>query len=488
MNFKNSSYLFFLFLTFLYVFLGTENANIDSWYYASCVKYKKELYNSHHLFYNVFGYYFFSAIKIFDSNIEALKALQIMNSLAAGISLFFTNAILIRLNTNIKTALLLTLFCGVTFGFFRYSTDAETYILPIVFSLGSIYFICGKLSNINLFCAGLLAGISVLFHQLHIWLVIGVGISILINSSLTFKNKLIFIAPLTLIPIVYISTWYIHFKEISFLNFLTGEYSKGNAGLDFSLKSILLSFISAIRTYVQIHGNILFIWKNHTIACLTSSIAIGICILLWFKSKNQKTIVNKQVVKGNISTGLLLAIILQFIFAMLSSGNAEFMVILPFIVILYFASRYSIDLPLKSAYCIIILAIWNITYGLLPSKYLSLNKVNAQIAICEKNPDAVFIWKDRVLCDNILTFRYGFNHIYKLKKADILQSESDILALLKNSKVFTDFGNSSTKYSRQALLENNSNEMESNSFKKEKTDSFENLYGKNYIYQIKAIQ
>lgn len=488
MNFKNSSYLFFLFLTFLYVLLGTENANIDSWYYASCVKYKKELFNSHHLLYNVLGYYFFSAFKIIDSNIEALRALQIMNSLAAGISLFITNAILIRLKTNKNTALFLTLFCGLTFGFFRYATDAEAYVLPIVFSLGSVYYVCSQLSNKNLFLAGLMASVSVLFHQLHIWLLIGIGISILINSTLTFKNKLFYFIPLTLIPIIYLIIWGMHFNEISFLNFLTGEYSKGNAGLDLSLKSILLSGINAIRTFVQIHGQIVFIWNNHTIACILSTIIIGINILLWFMSKNQRTIITKNTENGNINKGLLIGFILQFLFAMLSSGNAEFMVILPFVALLYLASRYTIILPLEFVHCIIMLFIWNITYGILPSKLLSLTQVNTQIDICEKNPDAVFIWKDRVLCDNILTYRHGFNHIYKLKKVEILQSDTDILKLIQISKVFTDFGNSSTQYSRQALLENNVIEMESNSIKKEKVDSFENLYGKNYIYQIKAIQ
>src|SRR6185369_4699649 len=105
-----------------------------------CVKYHQELLNSNHLLYNYFGTYWFYLLKSVNPNIEAIVALNLMNAFAATVCLFLLYACLLKLKNEKGTAFWLSLFCGVSFGFMRYATDAETYILPLMFSLTATYF------------------------------------------------------------------------------------------------------------------------------------------------------------------------------------------------------------------------------------------------------------------------------------------------------------------------------------------------------------
>ena len=85
------------------------------------------------------------------------------------------------------------------------------------------------------------------------------------------------------------------------------------------------------------------------------------------------------------------------------------------------------------------------------------------------------------MIENILNYQNGFYKTYHFIKTDSIPS-----LLSKGKKVYTDLKNEQTNYSREALLNNDKKAMNLNDFDLYKVDSFMNLYGINYIYQIKA--
>lgn len=484
LNLKSTAYTSFVALTLIYLCFGTANANIDSWYYAACVKYRHELINSHHLLYNGFGYFVHSGFKILLPGIEAMRSLQIMNALVAGGCLFVLHGTLKRLGSDGYTALSYTLFCGVSFGFMRFATDAETYILPVLCSLLSVFFLTQKKPALNLILSGCFAALSVLFHQLHIWWTLALFFSIAISRSLSSRQLLYFSIPHLLIPVVYMVAWKNQIQTQTLLAFVSGEYTKGNAGIDLSLKSLALTGINGFRTLFQIHGQILYLFKAYPIISAASAL-LSILLLLQWKRPQQAGIV-KQSQNIPLKNGFLIAMAAQMVFAFLSSGNAEFMVMLPFLLVLYLSGRYTFSGPSAMLLPVLGMFVWNMFSGILPSANLNLNNVNHQAKFSASHPESVFVWNNRALLDNILCYRLGFKHGISLQK---YEGKAMLVKMLENPQgVYTDIGNPATRFSRGRFLESPVSEIDRNAFSLQAVDSFENLYGENYIYRIQALK
>lgn len=484
LNLKTTAYTSFVALTLIYLCFGTANANIDSWYYAACVKYRHELINSHHLLYNGFGYFIHSGLKILFPGIEAMRSLQIMNAIAAGGCLFVLYGTLKRLGSDGSTALSYTLLCGVSFGFMRFATDAETYILPVLCSLLSVSLLTRKKTTSYLILSGCFAALSVLFHQLHIWWTLAIFFSIAISRSLSVRQLISFSLPHLLIPVVYLLAWQSQNQTQTLLAFVSGEYTKGNAGIDLSLKSLALTGINGFRTLFQIHGQIPYLFRAYPLICAASAL-LSILLLLQWKRPQQADIV-KQAPDVPLRTGFMIALLAQLVFACLSSGNAEFMVMLPFLLVLYLSGRYTFSGPGAMLLPVLGMFVWNMFSGILPSASLNLTNVNHQAKFSTTHPESVFVWNNRALLDNILCYRLGFKHGVSLQK---YEGKAMLVKLLENPQgVYTDIGNPATRFSRGRFLESPVSEIDRNAFSLRAVDSFENLYGKNYIYRIQALK
>lgn len=486
LNLRTAAYSSFITLTIIYLCFGTANANIDSWYYASCVKYRFELINSHHLLFNGFAFYWHSILKLLLPNIEAMRSLQIMNALAAGGSLFVLYATLQKLGSDGITSFVYTLFCGVSFGFMRYATDAETYIMPVLCSLLSVFFLTQKKTASNIIFSGCFAALSVLFHQLHIWWTLALYVGVAVSRFLSVRQLFYFSVAHLLVPIVYLLAWKNPDQNQTLLAFVSGEYTKGNAGIDLSLKSLALTGINCIRTLFQIHGQILYLFKSYPVSSAISTL-LSIALLMQWKPA-QQTNGAEQLLKNPLKNAFLLAMAAQLIFALLSSGNAEFMVMLPFLLVLYLSGRYTFIRPGAVILPVLGLFVWNMFSGVLPAAGLNLNNMKHQAQFSEAHPESIFVWKNRVLLDNILCYRLGFKHGISIQKTDSSSLAFIAKTLQKSYPVYTDFGNPDTRFSRKQLLESSDSEFDRNTFKLQAVDSFENLYGKNYIYRIQALK
>ena len=473
----------FLSLGIIYMLFQTQNAMVDSWYYSACVKFKNELLNSHHLLYNYFGYYWFSLLKAMDANIEAIYALNIMNAFASVTCLYLVYHCLIKLNVNTTAATWLSLFCGVSFGVMRYATDAETYILPIVFSLGSTLLFINHSKPSHLFFAGVLAAIAILFHQVQLWWSLAISVSFFIGKTKNYKGLFIFASPLLLVPLVYWIAFNNANYHLSFLQFVAGEFGKGNAGIDLSVKALLLTLINLFRTFLQVHGNILVLFKFYPLIASISFILFLIAAFLALKNLNFKTI--KPLQLRPYKPVFLLAIFLQILFALISSGNAEFMVMLPFLLVLYFASAYQFQGFVFIRYLALSLLIWNLAFAIIPNAKLTISRVDTQVAFSEKYSMAYGLWKNKPLVENQLSYFNGFNKFNDqlLNPKNVTISLVDSL-LKKGNTIYTDLPNTNKIFSRESMVEDNTIKKLIDHCAFVKCDSFINIYGKNYIYYI----
>lgn len=458
---------------------------VDSWYYASCVKYQHELLNSHHLLYNYFGFYWFYLLKSVNPNTEAIHALNLMNAISATACLFVLYSILIRLKTVKDTAFWLCLFCGTTFGFMRYATDAETYILPLLFSLVSTRFFLDYKNWKRLILSGIFATLAILTHQLHVWWALAMVIFLFTKKPFHLKQLIGFTSPFALIPLVYFLAYKANSDHsLSFIQFLSGEYGKGNAGIDISLKSLLLTFVNIIRTFIQLHGNI---------ALLSSElVAIPIFVLLSglgliaYTLKKRKQLVNLTL--KDDTTGFqnlfLTASLLHLIFAFLSSGNAEFMVMLPFLFVLYLAEKYHFNKIMLVKVITFLMLVWNLTYAVVPNAVFNINRVDKQVELIEKYPDAVYLWKNKPLVENLYTYENDFNRSVTFIGTKVIDKVTIDSLLSNNKAIYTDLPNSTGTFNREWFLSDIGAKKILRWYHLEPIDSFSNIYGKNYIYLI----
>lgn len=476
-------YTVFIVLGLSFCFLQTRNAMIDSWYYAGCVKYGRELLNSHHLIYNIFGYYWFSLVNWIKPGTEAIVALNVMNAIAATASLFALYFCLKKLKHDNNTAFWLTFFCGTSFGFMRYATDAETYILPLLFSLISTRYFLAERNNKTLLVSGLFAAISILIHQLHLWWTLSMFVALLFKKPFKLRQAAIFALPLLLVPIGYYFAFHsLNNGSYTFVQFVTGEYSKGNAHIDFSIIALLLTVVNFVRTFIQVHGQIAVLFKQYLFVYLSLFGTYAIVIIVLMRRKAPHFRISTNAVKTIYPALFLTAFILHLVFAFLSSGNAEFMVVLPFLLILFLASAFHFEKYNALKFLTVFMLLWNLSFAIVPNALLDIRQVERQVTLMKQHPDAHFLWKNKPLVENVFAYRYELADTSSFIGYKTLDRVMLDTLLKKGNKIYTDLYNPGGEYSREWLLSGIGADKIIRQFTLLPIDSFQNLYGKNYIY------
>lgn len=481
---KRLPYLFILFITCLYLIFPNNNPGTDSWYYAASVKYGKDLFRNHHLLYSAFGRLVYEVLSIFYKGADAFSVLRSINALSAGVSLFILYRLLLRFGQSDFTALTLTFLCASTFGFMRFATDAETYSLPLMFWLFSVWYLSGI--QMKPIFAGCFAAAAILFHEIYIWWSVSAIVILFFYTSKKRRDGLKFTAPLLLVPAVYTAVYLLSGYENSPAEFIIGEYAKGNAGISMNLSAILLTGISFIRTFVQIHGYLPLLFEQYFGLLSVVSVLISALLAAGLYKGGLKISRRKTGDMHLVVYMFLPAFVLHLLFAFVSSGNAEFMSMLPFLMVLYAGSRFDFTFRNRLMFAVAGLFAWNLMFALIPASILNMNQVDEQADFWEKHAAGTCtgVWKDRPLVHNVLAYRRGFL-VYDW--LPITQPDSaEIMGLLKQGRtLYTDIGNPGTVFSRREILSRDRARLPEGLIKTP-VDSFLNVYGKNYIYRITA--
>jgi hypothetical protein len=145
------------------------------------------LFHPNHLLYSAFGYVLYSAALALRLSLRAMAVLQIANAVVSAIS----GVVLFSIARRITGSIAIALFCCILFAFgatwWKFSTDADPYILAILLILLAIRFLLE--SRPRLIPAAACHTIAMLFHELSIFVYVPVLVAIAIDGRWSKTKK-----------------------------------------------------------------------------------------------------------------------------------------------------------------------------------------------------------------------------------------------------------------------------------------------------------
>jgi hypothetical protein len=386
--------------------------------------------------------------------------MQFINGIFALASLWLLQKIIFRQTQNninsIKSDVWL-LFAGCSFGVMRFAVEAETYIIPLFFSLLASYFFLNFVQtkkSYNILICSLFTSVAVLFHQIHIFWGIGLFFGILRTKSL--KNVLIFVLPTLIVLLVY-SCVLVFYENTAFsfenlFRFIASYYFSENADTSFGLNNVIITPISFVRTFFQIHGV-----AAETLRLLPAFYAIAglVALLLGFTIYFCKDLKIRRLTfrNNNFEFTHLLIFILQFAFAFYSTGNSEFMVMLPFLIPI-FIDKLLIYSNKTVVFLSLLMLLWNFFFGIFPNNHFDFYNNKSLVEFIKQNPDKTFIVKEKQAVFNQFYYETG-------KEADNifdLSAQKSTSNLLENTNniIYTDIFTKKVPYNRSSFLNSQS--------------------------------
>lgn len=445
--------LLFSTIGLVYLFFPSNNLSIDSLAYGANVKYSTDLFHAHHLLYNYFNWLLYKGVSFLCGSVDALRLMQCCNGLFALASIYLLYRIILKQTNDKNKAGILALFTGSCFGLMRFAVEAETYIIPVFFSLAAsmcfLHFL--KVNKKRYIVASsVLISIACLFHQIHLFWGIALFIGFFISKN--WKAALLFLLPTLIVPITYACVLSFYMKEevsLTGLVYYLGEYyHSDSADTSIGLINFIMTPISFFRTFFQVHGNIPHILK--LIPFIYAFIPVVLififlsCKTLWKTVKIQRS----SILRSPFEFSHLLAFILQLGFAFYSHGNAEFMIMLPFLLTIFLFSFINFDLR-AIQYMMCAMLIWNFFFAIYPDHRFDYQNNKALVALIEKHPNQVFVLKERHTLINLYYYETG--QLESDRILDIL-TPSGIAKLQENQVVYTDVLSKKMPFSRAQVV------------------------------------
>ncbi|QNH61760.1 hypothetical protein [Hymenobacter sediminicola] len=411
-------------LTAVALLLPTHNSTPDAWYYAACVRHGHELLLPHHLLYNAVGWLW---MHLLPASVDTLAGLKVMNALAFGGCLLVLRDLLRRVGGPMAPVAGWLLVAGSSFGMLRFATENETYMLPLLLSLLASRSwwrgVSGQGGTQSWVAAGAWSAAAALLHQIHAFWGVGLLLGILMSrQSGRWKFAGLYALPALLVPVAYaaaLPTWNLLFTPESLWRFIFYELYHGHAGATLSGRTLLLTAINLVRTFGQLHGTTLSLLQRWPALGAVGLLCIGVMVYAgwhWWKAKC-KAEPAPLIVSAATPTGVagrakqlffkahLLILVLQLACAAWAAGNAEFMVMLPSLLALLLIQRPWSSRPLVLAGTALLL--WNLTFGLVPLRWLRLTNTASLLARTEQEATAWWLLSDPNLVLNQLHYRTG---------------------------------------------------------------------------------
>jgi hypothetical protein len=248
--------------------------------------------------------------------------------------------------------------------------------------------------------------------------------------------------------------------------------------------SFVLTGVNFFRSFIQLHGEIMiFIVTYFEIFIFLLLLAFYFGVKTWSNRFNYQF--NRiTTAYSHVKWGLILAFIFHLLFAFLSDGNVEFMVMLPFLIVAILVSKFQIQAQGLLRYCVTVLFIWNFSFGILIHYIFNTNNSQTQVKLALEHPNDLFIWSNQPLIQNQIIYKKGFQYHSNFVKHDTVQSATLYLAMKNGKRVFTDLGIKKSSWSRAGMISKQENNAFLKYFNTRNIDSFENIYGKNYIEEL----
>jgi hypothetical protein len=455
--------LFYLAVLCLYLLFPTQNHSIDAWGYAGNVKWNLDLFAPHHLLYTITGWIWVKGIQSVLPSAGTMSLLLALNAVAGWLSILVLGRILKALDKQGWERIGLLGIAAFSFGFWRFATEDETYTLPVLFSLiGSYYFILYKAGNKgrNVLVSGFFAAVACLYHQIHIfwWLGLLIGIA----GKGNFRAAVIYAIPFILVPLGYIAVLVGYnaepFTIINLWRFTLHDVYNGGAGYAIGVQHFTLGAINLVRTFLQVHGILLHISQNNTLRWLFLGIPILVALFFFGKGllktrPSKAALYHKSIFKVHA-----LIFILQLLFAIYNVGNAEFMAMLPALLVICLVCTNGIN-QRTFTYTAAGLLVWNLFLGVVPFHAMTLS---ADLPIAGSREAKTFlIASEHGIISNYTYYKEGITpssvlkppsyYISRSRPLDSLQNAIDT-RLNKGLEVYTDCTGRPSLVNRAAIV------------------------------------
>jgi hypothetical protein len=478
-----------LFFLLVYLIWPTNNSTVDGWGYADEIKYGYNLFRAHHLLYNAFGYILIQGLSILKINPEILPFLKVLNAIFAFLILVVLGMFLRKLQVAVINKNLWLFFVGSSFGFWRFATENEVYLLPILLSLAaSFYFLqfLQEQKRKQLVFSALFASLACLVHQIHIfwWLALLTG---LFSKCIQKRYIVSYLTVSLIVPLSYIAVLLFYEKQsltiINVASFVLHDYHSGSAEASVDYRNFILTPISLFRTFFQVHGNILIFLKTFPWLYGLASIAVILAVASLFEIRKFRW--TDEVIKQPFFKIHLLAFALHFLFAFFSHGNAEFMVVL--IIFIPLLLSQSFGLSTRFLWLLSMsMFIWNFSLAIFPNNHFDYNNHEEVVRFVQQNPDAVFVLRDKHSIANRYFYETGVSIVDRLYEFPYDINDPELCSLQKKGVIiYSDVFSKTTPMSRAALL--NKEGTENLTIIVEGVKTIPSFYGKFTIDRIKVV-
>ncbi|WP_187261543.1 hypothetical protein [Pontibacter beigongshangensis] len=490
-----------LFYLVLYLLFPTQNSSLDAYYYGACIRYGNDLFLPHHLLYNATCYLLLLPLKLLAPQLDELTVLKMLNALFAAGSLWVLAKLLQRLQLPAGTQIGWIMLAGSSFGVWRFATENEVYLLPILLSLAGSYGwvkYVQQPKNAYLVWSGLFAALACLYHQLHVFWWLGLLLG-LVWQFRSFKVVLLFGLPALLVPLVYVLVlvWYLGqaLQVQRLLAFVLHDFYAGSAGTSIGVLNFVLSGVSFVRTFVQVHGLMLYLPGRSWWWLLPALVTVGLLVWAVLRQplQKRKTASSESLLVGKVH---LLILLLHLGFAWFAVGNVEFMVMVPFLLPLLPWLPFSGLFLQKTGAAFLI---WNFWYGIFPAWHFQLSPSSHLVEIVHRHPESLFVLNEALLVRNAYYYRYGVKDVPRVQKSpsqlaarpagteELARTLEERLQAEPANGVLTDCIRKANVINRASIVSEDRDKAFFRPYHATPVDSFRTIYGTHYLHQLKPL-
>jgi hypothetical protein len=276
----------------LYLFLPTKNYFWDGVDFAQNIedaqRLNASLIHPNHLFYNPFGYLIYRSFQAIGFNLRALEVLQITNALLSVLSAYIFFRILRANLKSIYLSYVLTLLFALSATWWKFSTDADSYIPSALFLIIGSYFLMPD-RKARPFLVALAHTAAMVFHQMAIFFFPVCMVGVLLQTrAISAKRRITLLTQygataflLTILTFYY--SFYLQSGRTDFQTFFRWMTSLSpEPGHTFNIWG---NFVYTVNGHVKLFtsGRVLFLRNSLTpltIALLTLLLALIILLLV----------------------------------------------------------------------------------------------------------------------------------------------------------------------------------------------------------------
>jgi hypothetical protein len=396
-----------LIMTLLYLIFPNLHPSNDAWAYAADARLGVDLFSPHHLLYTASAYV---VIRIFDFA-EPILVLQGMNAFMAGLSLALMAWWLMRSGLRVSSIGAWVFTAGASFVLMRFATENEAYLMPMPFVLLSALFLQGALPAYRWMLAGLCMGLAILYHQQHL-----AAAAMIVVWGLWHKRNYAGVAVfigMFLLPVILgyaLVGVYLTGSGMYGWQYFFHDFHSGSAQFVPGMQQWLLTPISLVRAFFQVHGYMLPVLKGNILLALGTGFAFLTLIFVFTRIRSWWQC-HQWSEHAVLPTYLFVAYLM---FAIWFGANQEFMVPLPFLLFIIMAIWFQ-QIPQLNVWLLgISLLIWNLCNALIPQRFLILNAQSAIEDMILQDTSVVWILSDESAMRHRLRYTTGSEHFHLL--------------------------------------------------------------------------